>query len=158
MLWNVHNKVEDVLIMHKFDVTGSDSFLCHFLDIKRLLLMKWCAWGKFWVCHFLTKSVIIGSVSPNLDHAVRWYNETSLCKRYVAIDIINTCHYIVIQLNRNYRRDRDTGSCPSTLVSNKLNIPFFTMLFQLDNFVTAFKFIFEETMPKLSVYFGNHIS
>ena len=46
---------------------------------------------------------------------------------------------------------------PLTLVSNKLNVLFFSTLFQWDKNVTL-KCIFEETMPKLSVNFGNHIS
>ena len=47
---------------------------------------------------------------------------------------------------------------PLTLVSNKLNVPFFSTLLNEIEIVTAFKYIFEETMPKLSVIFGNHIS
>ena len=47
---------------------------------------------------------------------------------------------------------------PLSLVSNKLNLPFFSTLFQWIKIVTASKCTFEETMPKLSVNFGNHIS
>ena len=49
---------------------------------------------------------------------------------------------------------------PLALVSNKLNagLPFFSTLFQWDKIATAFKCTFEETMPKLSVNFGNDIS
>ena len=47
---------------------------------------------------------------------------------------------------------------PLTLVSNKLNVPFFPRYFNGIKIVTAFKCIFEETMPKMLVNFGNHIS
>ena len=47
---------------------------------------------------------------------------------------------------------------PSTLVSNKLIVPFSPRYFNGIKIVTAFKYIFEETMPKLSVNFENHVS
>ena len=45
---------------------------------------------------------------------------------------------------------------PLTLVSNKLNFP--RRYFNGTKTVTASECIFEETMPKLSVNLGNHIS
>ena len=47
---------------------------------------------------------------------------------------------------------------PLTLVSNKLNVPFSPHYFNGIKIVTAFNYIFEETMPNLSVNFGNHVS
>ena len=48
---------------------------------------------------------------------------------------------------------------PLTLVSNELNVPFFSTLFQWDEKdVTVVKYIPEETVPQLSVNFGNRIS
>ena len=41
---------------------------------------------------------------------------------------------------------------------DKLVIPFLSTLFNGMKIVTVFKCIFEETVPKLSVNFGNHIS
>ena len=45
-----------------------------------------------------------------------------------------------------------------TLVSNKLDVPFSPRHFNGIKIVTAFKCIFEETEPKLSANFGNHMS
>ena len=48
---------------------------------------------------------------------------------------------------------------PLTLVSNKLNTPFFSTLFLCDKKIgTVFKCIFEKTMPKLSENYGNRNS
>ena len=47
---------------------------------------------------------------------------------------------------------------PLTLVSNKLKVPYFSIYFNRIKIVTAFKCIFEQTVPKFLENFGNHYS
>ena len=66
-------------------------------------------------------------------HVIRWYSETSYRPMQTS-----RCHWHWFQTNWTY--------------------PFSPRHFNGIKIVTAFKCIFEETMPKLSVDFGNHIS
>ena len=50
------------------------------------------------------------------------------------------------------------ATLPLTLLSKKLNVPFSSRYFNGIKIVTTFKCIFEATVPKLLVNFGNHNS
>ena len=86
-----------------------------------------------------------------------------------GIFIWDTTHFIVIQwsmtlyfIESQYVKMWNVimyanVTFPLTLVSNKVNVPFFCYFIGV-KIGTAFKCIFEETLPKLSVNFGNHNS